>query len=535
MSGTIKGVFHNALTTLALPGTEGEVRINPYRALLVRLTDDSGAYVAPGGGTTDQAAWTNGSSTFNPIGGVYNDSATALTAGKQGTARLTNNRALHVNVRDSAGNEATLTGNSLNVNVTNGAAGGTSMADKAAFTVGTTNGTPAFGLVRTDVPDLVVDATGASLASTLRRGLHVNLRTQAGVELLGQQTMAASIPVAIASNQGNLPTNVAQINGVTPLMGSGVMGTGSLRVTIASDNDAVTVKQGTAANLKVEATIAAAQTLATVTNLVQLNGAAIAMNTGVRAAGVQRVTICTDDVVPASQSGTWNIGTVTTVSAVSALTCAAANAKVDIGLINAVTPLMGSGVMGTGSLRVTIASDNDALTVKQDTASNLKVEAVGNVAHDSAVSGNPVRTGGRARTTALVTAVAADDVTDIMTDEYGRILKQGAFAAGMMAYQTPTAIANTTETTIVTADANNCLDIVWMCITNNSDVQSIASLRDATAGTVRMKFLVPARGGITFAPSVPLPQTTKNNNWTLQQGTTATSTDVSVLFGKRPT
>jgi hypothetical protein len=37
----------------------------------------------------------------------------------------------------------------------------------------------------------------------------------------------------------NLSTNVAQINGVTPLMGNGVTGTGSPRVTIASDNSAV--------------------------------------------------------------------------------------------------------------------------------------------------------------------------------------------------------------------------------------------------------------------------------------------------------
>lgn len=39
----------------------------------------------------------------------------------------------------------------------------------------------------------------------------------------------------------NLSTNVAQINGVTPLMGNGVTGTGSQRVTIASDNTAFSV------------------------------------------------------------------------------------------------------------------------------------------------------------------------------------------------------------------------------------------------------------------------------------------------------
>lgn len=56
--------------------------------------------------------------------------------------------------------------------------------------------------------------------------------------------MNASIAVtqsgswSLAANQS---VNVAQINGVTPLMGNGITGTGSPRVTIASDNTAFTV------------------------------------------------------------------------------------------------------------------------------------------------------------------------------------------------------------------------------------------------------------------------------------------------------
>lgn len=64
--------------------------------------------------------------------------------------------------------------------------------------------------------------------------------------------------------------NVKEINAVTPLMGNGVTGTGSQRVTIASDNTAFAVN----ATLSAETTkvigtinIAAAQTLATVTTV----------------------------------------------------------------------------------------------------------------------------------------------------------------------------------------------------------------------------------------------------------------------------
>lgn len=48
-------------------------------------------------------------------------------------------------------------------------------------------------------------------------------------------------------------------------------------------------------------------TVSTVTSLTQMNGQAIAMGTGTRSAGTQRVTIATDDIVPASQSGTWTV------------------------------------------------------------------------------------------------------------------------------------------------------------------------------------------------------------------------------------
>jgi len=64
---------------------------------------------------------------------------------------------------------------------------------------------------------------------------------------------------------------------------------------------------GTVTTVTGVTTVTTLTTCSTVTNLAQLGGAAIAMNTGVRAAGVQRVTICTDDVVPASQSGTWTV------------------------------------------------------------------------------------------------------------------------------------------------------------------------------------------------------------------------------------
>lgn len=99
---------------------------------------------------------------------------------------------------------------------------------------------------------------------------------------------------------------------------------------------------------------------------------------------------------PATQSGTWNVTNVSgTVSLPTGASTAAkqpalgtagsastdvltiqgiasmtkllvtpdANSAVNVGQINGVTPLMGNGVTGTGSQRVTIASDNTAFSV----------------------------------------------------------------------------------------------------------------------------------------------------------------------------
>jgi hypothetical protein len=74
-------------------------------------------------------------------------------------------------------------------------------------------------------------------------GVQVNAALPAGSAVIGKVSIDQTTPgttnlVALAANQS---VNVAQINGVTALMGNGTTGTGSQRVTIASDNTAFTV------------------------------------------------------------------------------------------------------------------------------------------------------------------------------------------------------------------------------------------------------------------------------------------------------
>lgn len=119
------------------------------------------------------------------------------------------------------------------------------------------------------------------------------------------------------SLSANQSVNVAQINGVTPLMGNGTAGTGSQRVTIASDNTAFTVNVGAFPDNEP-------------INNAQVNGVTILTGNGVTGTGSQRVTIASDNTAfnVNGLNPTVASATLTSVSgSASSVSCAASNAS----------------------------------------------------------------------------------------------------------------------------------------------------------------------------------------------------------------
>ena len=174
----------------------GNVIASTSNNLNVQCANCSGSGVS----TADEATMTPGASLFAGSGGFFQTTATsnALTTGQQGMFQVTANRALFTNLRNAAGTEIATAGTPLQVSLANTATNATAVkVDGSAVTQ------PVSGTVTTTPP-------------------------------------------------ANASTNVAQINGVTPLMGNGVTGTGSQRVTIASDNTAFAVNA--AATLNAETT-----------------------------------------------------------------------------------------------------------------------------------------------------------------------------------------------------------------------------------------------------------------------------------------
>lgn len=160
-------------------------------------------------------------------------------------------------------------------------------------------------------------------------------------------------------------------------------------------------------------------------------------------------------------------------------------------------------------------------------AGTFAVQAAGDVAHDAADSGNPVKIGGKARQT-NPTAVADADRVDATFDDLGRQVVVLSQVRDLVTHQ-HTEIANSSsETTILTAVASTFLDLVALIITNQSNEAVVATIKDATAGTTRMKLAIPAQGGAVLNFAVPVPQAAANNNWTVTLSSATVTVDVFV-------
>lgn len=157
------------------------------------------------------------------------------------------------------------------------------------------------------------------------------------------------------------------------------------------------------------------------------------------------------------------------------------------------------------------------------------VAAAGDVAHDAADSGNPVKVGLVGRT-AHPTAVADGDRVNGYGDDLGRLVTY-PFAPRDLITHNRIVLTSTTETTLIAAGGAGVFrDIVWLGLSNESATKVRVDIRDATAGTVRFSLTLAADGGGgIIALPVPLTQATAANNWTAQLSAAVTSVYVQAI------
>lgn len=248
-------------------------------------------------GTVDGTNWVT-------VNGVYaGASAPGATTTVNGIVRLTPSGLAQLRITSTAWTSGTAVisirasdatgGTFINQSLT----AGTNIIGKVGIdqtTPGTTNlvsiGTNGTVALNAAIP------TGANVIGAVTQSGTWNVGT---ITTLPSLVAGAAVIGALTANQS---VNVSQINAVAPLMGNGITGTGSQRVTIASDNTAFAVNATLQTGANVIGSLAANQS----TNIAQMGGVAVTMGSGVTGTGVQRVVLATDVALPA---GTNSIGT----------------------------------------------------------------------------------------------------------------------------------------------------------------------------------------------------------------------------------
>jgi hypothetical protein len=150
---------------------------------------------------------------------------------------------------------------------------------------------------------------------------------------------------------------------------------------------------------------------------------------------------------------------------------------------------------------VHVDDNSGSLTVDGTvTASN----ATGNVAHDGVDSGNPVKIGGRARTSDF-TAVSNDDRVDALFDKNGKaIYKVGCVPENEFSGTSASDITGTSSTSVVSAGGAGVKYAVYCITVSNMNAATMARV-DIQDGTTA-KWQCPAAaagGGCAVCASTP--------------------------------
>lgn len=172
---------------------------------------DDGCAGSGGTSAVDGASFSLGVDAFTPGGGTYNTTLVALSSGVSAAFRINKYRAIWSMLTDGAGAELGVTANPLVINCNSGCGSPPATADNTAFTAGTTNVTPVAGVYDDSVANLTTGRYGAPRL-TISRALHVNLRSATGVIVdLLTDTQLRATPVTVS---GTVTSNIGTTNGL---------------------------------------------------------------------------------------------------------------------------------------------------------------------------------------------------------------------------------------------------------------------------------------------------------------------------------
>lgn len=280
--------------------------------------------------------------------------------------------------------------------------------------------------------------------------------------------------------------NVATINGVAPSVGSGSSDAGSLRTMLASDSNLSTITGSESFAIQDLPAFMVQLYAHNITDVARLHTG------GFDSAGALRTSQATDS------SSSVNI--------------------MSQGVTLDVKQLSGAG------FSVNIVNQPAALDVKQVSGSSDSVFVTG--ANDSFLAFEVMTTNKTAKSDGADIRPKADDVgRQVMRPIQVRDLIATAYVS----------VSNGTETTLLAAGGAGVFnDLIMITATNNSTAAVQVDIRDVTAGNIVHTMYLPASTGpVGFSPSVPFPQGSANNNWTVDlPDITGTTVYFTALFSK---
>lgn len=468
------------------------------------VTNISGTVSLPTGAATaakQPALGTAGSSSTDVISvqGIASGTALPISAASlplpstAATSTKQSDGTQKTQIVDGSGNVIASTSNNLNVQCANCSGSGVSATDGASFTASTSSFALGGGVYQvTQTANPVTTGQQGATQMTRFRAIHVNLRDSTGA-VLGNSTTPLQVSLA---NTGSNATAVKVDNSAVTQPVSGTVSaaqSGTWNVTNISGTVSLPTGAATAAK---QPALGTAGSPSTDVITVQGSGSGTALPVSLASVPSHAVT----------NAGTFAVqATVAAGATTIAKAEDVASADADVGVpsmaIRKATPANTSSADG----------DYEALQMSAGRlwvdGSGVTQTVAGVAAHDAAISGNPVRGAARARTSDY-TAVANDDVADILATIEGKLITQpyGIRASTWKYAAAAGGLVTTSGVTIKTAAGagiRNCIDAIQMMNSHQTTSTEI-EVRDGAAGTVLWRGWAQAAGG-GAAPMIQTP------------------------------
>lgn len=267
------------------------------------------------------------------------------------------------------------------------------------------------------------------------------------------------------------------------------------------------------------------------------DGAAAAVNP-VLVGGFASAAAPSDVSADADSVRAWNLrngSRAVTLTAAGALIGGDAANGLDVDVTRLPALVAGSALIGkvdlqiAGTVVATGAGAVNAQTIRMTMADDA-VGIVPTVAHDAADSGNPLKMGGRARSSEI-TPVANNDRSDFLTDLAGKLLTMPyANPENFISGAITSAMTGTTSTSLIASPGGSLRNYITQVTVSNSHatVGTDVVLQDGSGGTTL--YTIPAAavyGGAVLTFPVPLRQPTTATALFAANVTTGASVKIS--------